>query len=162
MSSHVSKPEELSVQERFAPMSICFGCGPANPGGLHIRSVEADDGMVATWSASPEHQAFPGVLNGGICGALLDCHANWAAAMALMRATGAVRPPPTVTAEYSVRLHRPTPTDRPLTLRSHAVTVEGDRATAEAAIEVDGQVTASFRGTFVAVAPGHPAHHRWD
>jgi acyl-coenzyme A thioesterase PaaI-like protein len=157
----VSDPREPSVQERFAPRSICFGCGPANPDGLHIHSIESDEELLATWSASPQHEAFPGVLNGGMCGALLDCHANWAAAMALMRVTGANRPPPTVTAEYSVRLLRPTPTDRPLSLRSRATWVEGDRATAEATIEVDGQTTASFQGTFVAVGPGHPAYHRW-
>ena len=28
----------------------------------------------------PHHLAFEGVLNGGICGALLDCHSNWTAA----------------------------------------------------------------------------------
>jgi acyl-coenzyme A thioesterase PaaI-like protein len=158
----VSDPEAASVQERFAPRSICFGCGPANSAGLHVRSIEVGDELVATWNASPHHQAFPGVLNGGICGAVLDCHANWAAAMALMRARGADRPPPTVTADYSVRLVRPSPIDRPLILRSRATSVVGDRATAEATIEADGLTTASFQGTFVAVGAGHPAYHRWD
>ena len=37
----------LSVQERYAPRSICFGCGPANARGLHIRSVPDGDGLVA-------------------------------------------------------------------------------------------------------------------
>jgi hypothetical protein len=36
-----------------------------------------------------------------------------------------------------------------------------DRATVEATIEVDGVVTSTCRGTFVAVKPGHPAYHRW-
>jgi acyl-coenzyme A thioesterase PaaI-like protein len=158
----VSDPVAPSVQERYAPHSVCFGCGPANPAGLHIRSIESDGELIAAWQASGEHQAFPGVLNGGICGTLLDCHANWAAAMALMRGSGADRPPPTVTAGYSVRLLRPTPTDRPLRLRSRATQVVGDRATAVATIEVDGQATAEFTGTFVAVREGHPAFHRWD
>ena len=29
----------LSLQERYAPASVCFGCGPANPSGLRLRSV---------------------------------------------------------------------------------------------------------------------------
>ena len=36
-----------------------------------------------------------------------------------------------------------------------------DRATVEATIEVDGVLTSTCRGTFVAVKPGHPAYHRW-
>jgi hypothetical protein len=31
------------------------------------------------------HEAFPGMLNGGIAGALLDCHSNWTAAHHLMK-----------------------------------------------------------------------------
>src|SRR3990172_3692964 len=86
-----------SLQERFAPASVCFGCGPANRDGLGLRSFpdpHRTDGLVATWMPSPHHHAFANVLNGGIVGALMDCHANWAAAMALMRASGADLPPP--------------------------------------------------------------------
>jgi len=36
-----------------------------------------------------------------------------------------------------------------------------ERATVEATLEADGQVTATCRGTFVAVRPGHPAYERW-
>ncbi|MET1232512.1 MAG: PaaI family thioesterase [Candidatus Limnocylindrales bacterium] len=156
-----------SVQERYAPGSICFGCGPANPKGLHVRSFpdpdpEREDALVATWSPSPEHHAFANVLNGGICGTILDCHANWSAALAIMRLSGADRPPATVTADYEVRLLAPTPTDRPLTLRAWPIEVAGRRATSEARIETDeGIVTATFTGHFVAVHDDHPAHDRW-
>ncbi len=74
----------LAVQERYSPKSICFGCGPANEQGLHIKSFLERDALVARWRAQPHHQAFPGMLNGGITGALLDCHSNWMAAMHLM------------------------------------------------------------------------------
>jgi acyl-CoA thioesterase FadM len=79
-----------------------------------------------------------------------------------MHAAGAAAPPATVTAEYAVRFRRPTPSGRPLTLRSHVVGAEGDRATIEATVEADGVVTATCRATFVAVKPGHPAYHRWE
>ena len=97
---------------------MCYGCGPANTRGLHVRSFEVGGDLVADWQPAPELEAFEGVLNGGICGLVLDCHANWAAAMSLMRASGADRPPATVTANYEVHLLRPTPTDRPLRLRA--------------------------------------------
>jgi acyl-coenzyme A thioesterase PaaI-like protein len=151
-----------SVQERYAPLSVCFGCGPANEAGLRIRSFEGADGeLVATWRSKPEHHAFDGVLSGGIIGAILDCHANWAAAMAIMRARGADAPPATVTAHYEVRLRRPTPTEVPLRLRARAVVQDDDRAVSTATLESEGAVTATFEGTFVAVRSGHPAEHRW-
>jgi hypothetical protein len=35
------------------------------------------------------------------------------------------------------------------------------RALVEGSIEADGKPTATGRGTFVAVGPGHPAFGRW-
>ena len=69
-----------SLQETYAPTSICFGCGPANEKGLRIRSIAVSDNeAVCDWTPEPHHHAFHGMLNGGICGALLDCHSNWTA-----------------------------------------------------------------------------------
>ena len=75
---------ELSVQEEFAPNSICFGCGPANTKGLKIRSFRTENGLYMEFNPEEHHQAFPGMVNGGILGALLDCHGNWTAAVAIM------------------------------------------------------------------------------
>ena len=63
---------EPCLQEKFAPASICFGCGPANDKGLRVRSFVRGDEIVATWQPEKHHEAFPGILNGGIIGALLD------------------------------------------------------------------------------------------
>lgn len=162
LSCGAMTPDEASLQERYAPNSTCFGCGPANEHGLHVRSYPAEGGgLVATWQARPHHAAFDSVLNGGIIGALMDCHSNWTAAMHLMARRGADRPPGCVTADYAIRLLRPTPTDRPITIRAHVVESSDDRATVEATIESDGRVTATCRGTFVAVPPDHPAFDRW-
>ena len=60
--------DRLSVQERYAPQNRCFGCGPANPKGLRIRSFEDGDGLTAEWTPESHHEAWPGALNGGIVG----------------------------------------------------------------------------------------------
>jgi uncharacterized protein (TIGR00369 family) len=155
--------EAVSLQQRFAPRSICFGCGPANEHGLHIGSRPADGGeLVADWQPAQHHQAFAGVLSGGIIGTLLDCHSNWTAAYHLMQRRGAAKPPTTVTAEFAVKLLRPTPIDGPVRLRARVVESTDERATTEATLEsAGGTVTATCRGTFVAVKPGHPAYERW-
>ena len=64
--------EEMSMQEKFAPNSICFGCGPANEKGLKIKSYRNNEGLKMEFQTSEEHQAFPGIINGGIIGTLLD------------------------------------------------------------------------------------------
>lgn len=151
----------LSVQRRYAPGLQCFGCGPANPQGLHLESFEQGDGLVAHFKPQPHHLAFPGVVNGGIIGALLDCHSNWAATIALKQARGLDHPPSTVTADFHVKMRKPTPLDSVLDLEARAVSIEGDKVTVEATLAAGGVVTATCRGTFVAVKPGHPAHHRW-
>jgi acyl-coenzyme A thioesterase PaaI-like protein len=150
-----------ALQDRFAPQNRCFGCGPTNDQGLRLKSRVNGDALVATWTAAPHHEAFPGILNGGIIGALLDCHSNWTAAWHLMNRAGHERPPCTVTADFHVRLKKPTPMDGPVTLRAQVVESSDDRATVEATLEAGGQVTATCRGTFVAVKEGHPAYHRW-
>lgn len=150
-----------SLQERYAPANACFGCGPANPRGLRIQSFVEGDQLVAEWRPEPHHEAFPGMLNGGIIGALLDCHSNWAAAWHLMQRAGADHPPCTVTAEFHVKLLSPTPSDGPVRLVARVVESTDRRAVVEAELRADDQVTAKCRGTFVAVQPGHPAYHRW-
>jgi acyl-coenzyme A thioesterase PaaI-like protein len=150
-----------SLQETYAPTNECFGCGPANDRGLRIRSFEDGDELVCDWTPEPHHRAFGGVLNGGICGALLDCHSNWTAAIHLMKARGLTALPCTVTSEFDVKLKRPTPLEATLHLRAKVVETSGDQAVVEATLSANGKVTATCRGTFVAVREGHPAFHRW-
>lgn len=151
----------VSLQDRYAPGNRCFGCGPANDLGLQIKSIVDGDQVVATWRPQPHHLAFEGMLNGGICGALLDCHSNWTAAWHLMRQSGAESPPCTVTAEFHVKLKRPTPMDGDVQLRAWVTESSEDRATIQAELVAGGKVTATCTGLFVAVKEGHPAYHRW-
>src|SRR2546427_8008347 len=135
---------------------MCFGCGPRNEKGLRIKSVARGDEVVASWRAERHHEAFAGTLSGGIAGTLLDCHSNWTAAYHLMRRSKAETPPCTVTAEYSVKLLRPTPTDGPIEIVARPVEVGDDRAVVEAELLAGGQICATRRGTFGPVEPSHP------
>ena len=38
--------ELIGVQKKFAPNSICFGCGPANEKGLKIDSHRIEGGLI--------------------------------------------------------------------------------------------------------------------
>ncbi len=152
---------DKSLQETYAPNIACFGCGPANTKGLHIRSFPQGDEVTATFNPETYQEAFPGMLSGGIIGTLLDCHCNWTAAYHLMRQAKADHPPCTVTADYTITLKRPTPTDQPVELRARVIESKEDRAIVEGELIAHGKITATCRGLFVAVKPGHPAYHRW-
>ena len=153
---------DKSVQETYAPTSICFGCGPANEQGLRIASHRCEGGLKMTFKPDSHHQAFPGMINGGIIGTLLDCHGNWTAAVAIMDNQGLDEPPCTVTATYDVQLRRPTPADAELTVTSQVVELSEDRAKIAMTLEAEGKVCARGSGLFVAVKEGHPAFHRWS
>jgi len=152
---------ETCLQETFSPRGGCFGCGPTNPHGLRLRSYVQGAEIVAQWQPDEKYQAFPGMLNGGIIGTLLDCHSNWTAAWHLMQLGGLDKPLCTVTASYAIKLLRPTPTSSPVELVARVVESAVDRATIEAVLTSAGKPRATCRGTFVAVPPGHPAYHQW-
>jgi len=153
--------QQRSLQEEYSPEGICFGCGPMNDKGLRIRSFPDGDEVVAEWHSESHHQAFPGMLNGGIIGALLDCHSNWAAAYFLMKNNAKSVPDCTVTADFHVKLLRPTPSDAVIHLRAKVVESTLKRAIIEAELIANDKICATCRGTFVAVEKGHPAYHRW-
>ena len=152
---------EESLQQTYASKSICYGCGPANPKGLHINSFVDGDKVIATWQPQEHHHAFPNVLNGGIIGTLLDCHCNWAACWYLMQAQNLSHPPCTVTASYHIQLLRPTPMGIPLQLTAELVSIDDQKATIHGELIANDKVYDTCEGVFVAVTEGHPAFHRW-
>jgi acyl-coenzyme A thioesterase PaaI-like protein len=152
----------ISIQEKHAPNSICFGCGPANKKGLKIKSFRVENGLEMEFETSEEHQAFPGMINGGIIGTLLDCHGNWVAAMALMDQSGELVPPCTVTASYSIKLRRPTPFNSKLHIHGEVIDINDNSATVKLTMKAEDKICATGEGFFVAVTEGHPAYHRWN
>ncbi len=152
---------KASLQEIYAPTTRCFGCGPANPHGLRIRSFPRGDEVVCEFTPEPHHESFAGAVSGGIVGTLLDCHCNWTAASHLMTVQSLDHPPCTVTAELSVKFLAPTPSGGPLLVRARVVEASERKVFVEGRIEAGGTTTATCRAVFVAVKEGHPAYHRW-
>ena len=114
------------------------------------------------FNPSSEHQAFPGMINGGIIGTLMDCHGNWTAAIALMDQSGDSEPPCTVTANYSIKLRRPTPFGQEIQVTGEVIELDDDRVKVKMELISDGNICAIGEGLFVAVKEGHPAYHRWN
>lgn len=138
-----------SIQQRLYPDVTCFGCGPANPKGLHLRSYPAEDGLVvAQFTPWPEHDNGFGYLNGGIVATVLDCHSGAAVFEAadrdgLERAAGG--PLLYVTAGLDVRYLRPTPLAAQLDLTARVIEQDDDHMTVDVALVWDGKPRASAR-----------------
>lgn len=116
--------ETRAFQDDLAEVGFhhCWGCGSLNEHGLHVRSYWDGDEGVCTWQPQPYHQAWPGIVNGGIIATIIDCHAACTATAAAYRAEQrAITTPPMiaiVTASLHISYLRPTPLTEALHLRA--------------------------------------------
>lgn len=139
-----------ALQDLFYPENRCFGCGPANPDGLHVKTYESDDGYVAEWIPEQRYAGPPGVVNGGMVAVPMDCHATWAAMHAFSEDRGG-EPVGAVTAGYSVRLLQPMPIGQRVTLRASVTERNERKAKVHVTASLGDDVLATFDGTFVVV-----------
>ena len=138
--------DPLSIQQMLFPDMRCFGCGPANPKGLQLRSYPTGDGVVATFDPWPEHDNGLGFLNGGIISTVLDCHS---AAAVLWEADqrGWTAEPGVdlsyVTAGLDVRFLRPSPLTNGVELTARVVEATEAEMRCEVELAWEGKTRAS-------------------
>jgi len=124
-----------------SPRRWCYGCGDANPEGLHVEfEVE---GTLVTGRFTPRkvHQGFPGLAHGGIAASVMDEAMGWA-----MYAAGAWA----MTARMEVRYRRPLPLDSEVTVTAQVTRDRGRRLEAEARLlTASGELLAEATGLFL-------------
>ncbi len=128
----------------------CFGCGPANPKGLQLRSYEDAAGTVADFTPWPEHDNGLGFLNGGIICTVLDCHSATPMVLEAQR-LGLVTGDsvlPFVTAGLEVKYLRPTPLTQTSQLRARLAAVDESAILVEVSLWWDGKVCAEGTATW--------------
>lgn len=120
----------LALQDICLPTGTCYGCGSANPDGLHIKSYWSEDGQFVVCQFDPLPKFSSGFKNatyGGLIASLIDCHSNWTAMAFGYRAEG--REPGTlpliasVTGSLGIKYLKPTPMDQTIHLKAW---VEGE------------------------------------
>lgn len=141
------------------PNNHCFGCGPANRGGLQLKSYWDEDGSsVARFVPQPHHCAGPPhFVNGGILATLADCHSVCTAMAEASRASGRLLgEPPFVhyaTAGLSLTYRRPTPIDVPIELRARIASASGKAYVVSCSLSAAGKVTVEATVEAVSVPP---------
>lgn len=142
-------PVDLSIQERLNPNGTCYGCGPASPDGLHLRSFVDGDDVVATVVVPSKMENGYGIVNGGIVTMILDCHTA-AVVVDTIKGFDWEHHPPFLTSHLDVSLRRPTPIETPLLVVGRLVERRSTELVVEAEIrrptgEVTAQLIAGWR-----------------
>lgn len=118
---------DTTIQDEWPESAtFCWGCGKNNPHGLQLKSYWQDDETIATFIPNEHHLAFPGILNGGIIATIIDCHATGTANAAAHKHDD-VEHLMHVTASLSVKFLKPTPLDKPVTLRARVTESDGNK-----------------------------------
>jgi uncharacterized protein (TIGR00369 family) len=138
--------------EKLTPMAHkaqnrCFGCGPANAGGLHLEFLVADDGSVVCLPTIPDSFEGPaGYLHGGIIATLLDeamSKSIWARGLTAM------------TRQMEINYLRPVHSEAPIRVEGRLVRSEGRKHWSEARIiDARGHALADAKGLFIEVRSG--------
>ncbi len=133
---------QIAIQDLYpAPYRHCFGCGPDNVAGWHIKSYLWGDEVIAHYTPQPEYTGgVPENLYGGLLAAILDCHGTAAAAAFYHRAQGFElgREPlmRCVTASLTVNYRKPTPMGQELELVARCLNIEGRKVSLELLVRI--------------------------
>lgn len=152
--SPIAATEDLTRLSHTA-QNRCFGCGPANPIGLHLDFFLAHDGSIVCIAAVPDtFEGPPGYVHGGIIATLLDEIMSKA-----VRAQGLVA----MTRHMEVDYRRPVPSATHIRLESRVVRSEGRKHWTEARIfDANNHALAEAKGLFVEVKPRRPKEPEKD
>jgi len=126
----------------------CFGCGPANPQGIHLvfttdTSEPEDPVCTASFRLDRMHEGPPGHIHGGIVATLLD-----EAMSKLNRPLNVLA----MTRHMEVDYLRPVPLYKELVLTSRHLRREGRKLFHQAEIlSPEGQVLARGKGLFIVI-----------
>jgi uncharacterized protein (TIGR00369 family) len=142
---NAKQPEHLKPMVHTSPNS-CFGCGAANPSGLHLEFSLCDDKSVVSLLTVPANFEGPvSFVHGGIIATILD-----EAMSKSIRAHGIT----SLTRQMEVEYLRPVYSGTPIRVEGRMVRNEERKYWAEARIlNARGAHLATGKGLFIEVQP---------
>lgn len=145
-----------AIQDHYPPsFAHCYGCGPGNPLGHHLKSYVLDDRTEARFTPDRRYSGgVPDNVYGGMIASLLDCHGTASAAAFAHRDRGremgdAGAPIRFVTASLRVDFLKPTPLGEELLIIGTLKSLQGRKAVVSLSLSARGVECA--RGEMLAV-----------
>ncbi len=128
----------------------CFGCGEAQPHGLHL-ATKAGEGVSVTaeFTVQPAHQGAPGLAHGGVLVSALD--ETLGSLQWLLRTIA-------VTGTLQTEFVRPVPVGTTLHLQAHCTGIDGRKIYSSAVGRIgspEGPVAVRADGVFIEVELEH-------
>ncbi len=151
--------QRIAIQDTYGErFQYCWGCGPKNEEGLHLKSYPSESGEESICKFTPESKYTGGVpknLFGGMIAMIFDCHGTASAAWFKHRDKGLELTEDTVilrfvTARLEVDFRKPVSMDKEVTVTARAEEIGERKVILNMEMEVEGEVRA--RSKMVAVA----------
>jgi uncharacterized protein (TIGR00369 family) len=144
----MNHPTEKLTPMAHTAQNRCFGCGVANPTGLKLHFLLAEDRSIVCLPTIPDSfEGPPGYVHGGIVATLLDETMSKS-----VRARGLTA----MTRQMEINLLRPVHSGTPLRLEGRLLRSEGRKHWTEARIlDARGHTLAEANGLFVELRSGH-------
>ena len=152
--------EKISIQETYGErFQHCWGCGPKNEHGMHIKSYPSADGSKCITKVIPDSAYTGGVpqnLFGGMIAMIFDCHGTASAAWFKHKDLGLELNKDTVigrfiTARLEVDFKKPTPMDKEITVTARAEEIGERKVIVIMTMESDGEIRAEAKMVAVGV-----------
>jgi len=142
----MTTPNENLTPMAHAAQNRCFGCGQANPTGLHLEFLLAEDLSVVCHTAVPNTFEGPvGYVHGGIIATLLDETMSKS-----VRARGITA----MTRNMEIDYARPVPSNGSIRLEGRVIRSEGRKHWTEAKIlNGKGTTLATGKALFIQIFP---------
>ena len=150
--------KNIAIQDTYGDrFQHCWGCGPKNESGLHLKTYPSLDGTSCISKITPARQYTGGVpANGGMIAMIFDCHGTASAAWFAHQNKGLDLTEKTVigrfiTARLEVDYKSPTPIDEEITVVSRLEELGERKVIVTMEMTVVNQVRAKAKMVAVAV-----------
>lgn len=144
----------IAIQDTYGQrFQHCWGCGPQNQDGLHLKSFPNADGSECLCHFTPERQYTGGVptnLYGGLISMIFDCHGTASAAWFNHHNNGLTLDENTVITRYitgrlEIDFISPVPMEKEITVRARAEEIGDRKITVTMIMEVGGKIHAKAK-----------------
>ena len=154
------KENRIAIQDTYGDrFKYCWGCGPKNDTGMHLKSYPSEDGRSVICEVIPDEKFTGGVpqnLFGGMIAMIFDCHGTASAAYFNHKNKGLELTKDTVigryiTARLEVDFKKPVPMNEEITVISEIEELTDRKAIVTMTMQVAGELRAMAKIVAVGV-----------